>query len=95
MPAYWIAQVDVSDPTPYQDYAKRAPAALQKYGGKFVVRGGKRVRLEGAEPKTRIVVLEFPSIERATEAYNSPEYREAMGFRANAADVQIFVVESL
>ncbi|MBM3525916.1 MAG: DUF1330 domain-containing protein [Alphaproteobacteria bacterium] len=95
MPAYWIAQVDITDPAAYKGYADRAPAALQKYGGKFLARGGRRQRIEGPEPKSRVVVLEFPSIERAMEAYNSPEYREAMSFRANAADAQIFVVESL
>jgi len=95
MPAYWVASVKVTNPDKYKEYGARAPAALQKYGGKFLARGGRHVVLEGDKGKNRVVVLEFESVERALECYNSPEYQEAMSYRLGAADVQIAIVESL
>lgn len=95
MAGYWIALVDVNDPEAYQDYAKRAPAAIEKFGGRVLARGGRRVGLEGAEPPGRVVIIEFDSVEQAQACYESPEYQEARRFRENAADATFMVVESL
>ena len=95
MRAYWIALVDVHDSDAYQEYAKRASAAIEKFGGKPLARGGRKFGLEGAEPPGRVVVIEFESVERAQACYNSPEYQEARSYRANAADAQFMVVEGL
>lgn len=95
MAAYLIAQVDVHNMDAYQEYAKRAPAALKKYNGKFLVRGGKRTKLEGKEPAGRVVVIEFADMDQAVSYYNSPEYREAKAFREGAAEAQFFVVEGV
>jgi uncharacterized protein (DUF1330 family) len=95
MPAYWVASVNVTNPEKYKEYAARAPAALEKYGGKFLARGGKHVVFEGDKSRNRIVVLRFESLERAVECYNSPEYQEALARRIGAADVQLSIVEAL
>ena len=93
MPAYVIAQVNVTDPAKYQEYAKLAGPATQKYGGKFLVRGGKKTVLEGNIPYERIVVNEFPDVETAKKFYNSPEYQEAKKHRLGAADFHMIIVE--
>jgi uncharacterized protein (DUF1330 family) len=95
MAAYWVASVKVTNPDKYKEYAARAPAALEKYGGKFLARGGRHAVLEGDMGKNRVVVLQFDSVERALECYNSPEYQAAMAHRIGAADVQLAIVESL
>ncbi len=95
MPAYWVAHVNITDPETYKNYSDRAPAALLKYGGKFLARGGRHETLEGDAAQTRVVVLEFESLERALECYHSPEYQEAKTFREGAADIHLAIVESL
>ena len=93
MPAYVIAQVNVTDPAKYQEYAKLAGPANVKYGGKFLVRGGKKTVLEGNIPYERIVINEFPDVEAATRFYNSVEYQAARQKRLGAADFNMMVVE--
>ncbi len=93
MAAYLVALIDVTDPEAYQEYAKRAGAAAQKRGIKFLARGGRTVSLEGAPPPGRVVILPFESIEAAQAYYDSPDYQEAKSFRDGAAEVQFFLVE--
>ena len=93
MPAYIIAQINITDPQKYQEYAKLAGPATAKYGGKFLVRGGGKTELEGKIPYQRIVVTEYPSVEAAKRFYNSPEYQEARSKRLGAADFNMIVVE--
>ena len=93
MPAYVIALVNVNDPQKYQEYAKLAGPAGAKYGGKFVVRGGKKTPLEGNIPFERIVVNEFADVETAKKFYNSPEYQEARKHRQGACEFHMVIVE--
>jgi uncharacterized protein (DUF1330 family) len=93
MPAYIIAQINITDPQKYQEYAKLAGPATAKYGGKFLVRGGDKTELEGRIPYQRIVVTEYPTVEAAKRFYNSPEYQEARSKRLGAADFNMIVVE--
>ena len=95
MPAYWVAQVNITDPESYRTYSERVPAVLDKYGARFIARGGRHETLEGDAAKTRVVVVEFESFERALECYRSPEYQEAKRFRDGAGDIQLSIVESL
>ena len=59
-----------------KEYAVRAKAAVEKYKGKFLIRGGKSINNEG-EKSPRTVVIEFPSYNEANSFYNSKEYQEA------------------
>ena len=93
MPAYIIARVEVTDPSRYQEYTKLTPGAIARYGGKFIVRGGKYVTLEGEQETRRLVVIEFPDMESAQAFYNSPEYLVARNIRAGAAVGQFLAVE--
>ena len=71
---YWIARVDVHNDEGYKAYAAANPAIFKKFGGRFVVRGGKFEAVEG-ESRSRNVVIEFPDYETALACYHSPEYQ--------------------
>jgi uncharacterized protein (DUF1330 family) len=94
MPAYFVAEVEVTDPVAYERYRPLAAASIARHGGKYVVRGGKVEALEGAQPK-RVVVLEFPSMEAARSFYHSPDYSEARKIREAASNSRVFMVEGM
>ena len=93
MAAYVVIQVNVIDEEKYEDYKKLTPASIEKYGGRFLVRGGAQEDLEGALDYSRLVLLEFSDVERAKKWYASPEYGKAKALRANAATAIFTVVE--
>ncbi|HYT77336.1 MAG TPA: DUF1330 domain-containing protein [Vicinamibacterales bacterium] len=95
MPAYIIVQVDVKDPVRYEDYKTMVPPSLAKYGGRFVVRGGKTQTLEGTWAPQRFVMVEFPSVEQAKAWWASPEYAEAKALRQATAVTQMIVAEGI
>ena len=93
MPAYLIVRATVTDMEQYQQYMKLTPAILEKFGGRFVIRGGDMVVLEGAETTDRIVMVKFESIDAARRMYNSDEYQAAIKVRAGAAEASFIVME--
>ena len=95
MAAYIIVNVEVVNPELYAEYAKIVGVSVAQYGGRFIVRGGQAERLEGSVEPRRVVVLEFPSVERAEAFYKSPEYVAARKVRAGAAQAQFVVVEGI
>jgi len=95
MPAYVVVQVDVKDPTRYERYKGMAPASIAQYGGRYLVRGGKTETLEGSWSPTRFVILEFPTMARAREWWNCPEYAEAKALRHATASTEMLLVEGL
>ena len=92
MVAYVIAIVEVTDPAAYERYRKDVPATIERYGGRFLVRGGATEVLEGGFAPKRIVVLEFPSVERAKAWWSSPEYQPLLKLRQSASRGDLFVV---
>jgi uncharacterized protein (DUF1330 family) len=93
--AYVVVQVEVSNAQQYAEYMRISPGIIEKFGGRFIARGGRAVTLEGPPARGRVVIVEFPSFERAQEFYNSPEYEAAKKVRAGAATAQFVLVESL
>lgn len=94
MAAYWIAQVTIHDLQQYQSYMQLAPQAFEKYGAKFLARGGDSCSLEG-KPYQRLVVIEFADMATAQACYHSAEYRAARQAREGSAEVLISLVEGL
>ena len=88
---YWIADVTVTDPDKYQQYTAITPHIIQKYGGKFIVRGGKKHALEG-HTNDRHVVLEFDSVEQALACYHSDEYTKACALRQQACIANVSII---
>jgi uncharacterized protein (DUF1330 family) len=93
MAAYVIGDIEVTDPALYEDYRKQVAATVQKYGGKFVVRGGKVEALEGGWLPRRLVMLEFPSMEQAQKWYRSSEYAPLIALRQRASRGKLVLVE--
>ena len=95
MSAYVVVQVDIKDPVRYADYKEMVPASLEKYGGKFLVRGGKTHTMEGGWAPKRFVLVEFPTVEQAKAWWDSPEYRAARDLRQATADSQLIIAEGI
>jgi uncharacterized protein (DUF1330 family) len=92
MPAYILVDCEVTDNVRYDAYKALAPAAIAHHGGRYLVRGGEAVVLEGNWTPNRVVVLEFPTLEAARAFYDSPEYRAARDKRAGAASMNMVAV---
>ncbi len=95
MAAYVIVQTEVTDPEKIKQYQALAPDIVARFGGRYLVRGGEMAVLEGDWTPPRLVVLEFPSLAKAKEFYNSPEYQEAVRVRTGAANFQMVAVEGI
>jgi len=93
MAAYVFGEIEVTDPAVYEDYRKQVLAVVTKYGGKFIVRGGRVEPLEGGWAPKRVVALEFPSMEQALKWYRSPEYAPLIKLRQKAAQGKLIIVE--
>jgi uncharacterized protein (DUF1330 family) len=95
MAAYFIADLDVTDPVGIEEYRKQVPATIAKYGGRYLVRGGAHETLEGDWRPRRVVVLEFPSVEQAKRWYDSEEYRGLKALRFKTARTNAILVEGV
>ena len=95
MPAYVIVEIDIVDPAGYEEYKKLAGATVEKYGGKYVVRGGRTEVLEGDWNPKRIVVLQFDAPRHAKDWLNSKEYREPRKMRHRTARANMILLEGI
>ena len=93
MSAYVIAEIEVTDPVAYEEYRKQVPAVVTKFGGRFIVRGGKIDPKEGGWTPQRIVVVEFPSLAQAQKWYDSPDYAPLIKLRQKASKGKLILVE--
>jgi uncharacterized protein (DUF1330 family) len=93
-PAYVIAEIDVTDPATLPKYAEKVPETLAPFNHHYVIRGGKTQALEGAPPKT-IVVIAFDSAEKAREWYDSPAYEAIKPIRQSATKSRLFIAEGV
>ncbi len=89
---YWMAMVDITDPDGYPKYIAANKAAFDKYGARFLVRGGRGEVFEGPSA-TRLVVIEFDSYQQALDCYRSPEYQAALKLRQAYSTAHFAVVE--
>ncbi len=92
MKGHWIARTDVTDEALHLEYGKRAMPAIEKFGGRLIVRGGRATTPEG-RAWARNVVIEFDSYEQALACYDSPEYQAALSYAKRASVRELFIVE--
>jgi len=95
MAAYLIAEVEITDPKAYEEYRKIVPGTIAQYGGRYLVRGGAVETKEGGWTPSRVVVLEFASLDQARKWYHSPEYAPALAIRTRAGKSKVILVEGL
>ncbi len=93
--AYVIAIVDITDPVRYENYRQMVLPTITAYGGRFVARGGRTEVLEGDWAPRRVVIVEFPSLERAKEWWSSEEYADAKALRQATSEGTLIVVEGV
>jgi uncharacterized protein (DUF1330 family) len=93
MAAYVVVEVLITNEEEYEKYKPLASASVAAHGGSYKVRGGAVDSLEGDAVEGRIVVLEFPDLERARRWYRSDEYRAALSLRQAAARSRLFIVD--
>lgn len=89
---YWVAHVDVKNEPGFQPYADANAAIFKKFGGRYVVRGGKYEGKEGPA-RSRNVVIEFPDYATALACYHSAEYQENIKRRLPHSTVDLIVIE--
>ena len=92
---FMIGQIEVTDPEAYKEYAAKVPATIAKFDGEYLVRGGEMEVLEGEWADRRMVVVKFPSLERAREWYFSPEYEPLKALRQRASVGNVMFVDGI
>jgi len=95
MAALVIVEIEITDPARYEEYKRLAAPTVEAHGGKYVARGGKVETLEGAWQPGRVVVLEFPSAQRARQWWGSEAYRPAKKLRQACARTEMILVEGV
>lgn len=93
MAAYLVVDIDVTNPAQFEEYKKLAPAAIARYGGRYLIRGGAYEVLEGNWKPPRLTIVEFDSTDKAKAFYTSPEYQAAIKARAGAANMNMLLVQ--
>ncbi|MDJ0709236.1 MAG: DUF1330 domain-containing protein [Woeseiaceae bacterium] len=93
MGAFMFIQADITNPEQFMEYAKRAPALIQRFGGRYRCMRGAVEQLEGKSDNRKIVVSEWPSMQAAQDFWNSPEYQELKDLRAGAAEIDVYLCE--
>ena len=92
--AYWIVRVTVNNEERYPEYLAAAAPAFEKFGAKFIVRGGRHECMEGTS-RERNVVVEFKNFATAHACYHSLEYQEAKAIRNANADADFIIIEGI
>jgi uncharacterized protein (DUF1330 family) len=95
MPAYLVVNIEIEDAERYAHYRTLVPATIAAFGGRYLARGGRTEVLEGDWRPDRLVIVEFPSLERARAWLESPEYAEARALRHATAHTDMVVIEGL
>ena len=95
MAAYVINDMEVTDPVTFDQYRQLSPATVALYGGRFLVRGGEVMPQEGTWSPRRLVILEFPSVERAKAWIDSPEYAPARRLRQVSSVSNLVIVDGV
>lgn len=91
--AYVVAEIDVKDREAYREYVAAAFPVIQKYGGRFLTRGGTTVAVEGRPPAERVMIIEFASLEQAKTFEYSKDYTDIAPLRQRSADSRLFIIE--
>lgn len=95
MRGYILAEVEITNPEGYKAYSAMVAATIEKFGGKFLSRGGVNTPLEGEWPQRRRVIIEFPTIEAARNWYDSAEYEKPKALRIANSNSRLMLLEGI
>jgi uncharacterized protein (DUF1330 family) len=93
MPVFMVIEITVQDAQMYAEYMERVPATVEKYGGRYVVRGGPVTPFTGDWNPERIIILEFPTAEQMQRWNSSPEYLELAPLRMSSTKTRAIALE--
>ncbi|MDZ7710440.1 MAG: DUF1330 domain-containing protein [Roseovarius sp.] len=94
MSAYIIGRINITDPQDYAAYAEQTEALAEKYGGRFLVKGGAQTVIEGNCPD-RHVIIAFPDRQTALDWYNSDEYRRILPLALSSSSRDLVIVDGV
>jgi len=94
MPGYLIANLEVTDPAKFEEYRQKVVPVIEKFGGRYLVRGGELRRLEGNLPLSRLVILEFPTLDAAQKFYDSAEYAPLLKLRLDSTRSDLVLAQA-
>ena len=92
---YVIAQLKVTNSENYKEYVEKVPDIIKKYGGEYLSRGGEYKVVEGEDNFPRIVIIKFPSYEKALEWYNSEEYKPIKQIRLDNSEGTNIIIKGI
>ena len=92
---YVIAQLKVTNPENYKEYVEKVPKVIKKFGGEYLARGGEHQVFEGEDNLPRIVIIKFPSYEKALEWYNSEEYKPIKQIRLDNSEGTNIIIKGI
>ena len=93
MSAFLVVDITVHDPDMYKEYVSKVPPFIEKYGGIYRVRGGETETQEGTWSPQRLVVVEFPTREKAKAFVADPGYQPVAAIRHKAATTNMVIAE--
>ena len=94
-PGYVIAQLKVTNPENYTEYVKKVTDVVKKFGGEYIVRNGEYQVVEGEDNFPRIVIIKFPSYEKALEWYHSDEYKPIKNIRLKNSEGSNIIIKGI
>ena len=92
---YVIAQLKITNPKNYKEYVEKVPDVISKYGGEYLARGGEHQVVEGEDNFPRIVIIKFPTYEKALEWYNSEEYKPIKQIRLDNSEGTNIIIKGI
>ncbi len=95
MTAYIVADIEITDPAAYETYRQQVPALIAAHGGRYLVRGGAVLVLEGDRQPGRQVILEFPDMAHLRAFYSSPQYKTLIAIRQGASHGSLLAIEGV
>jgi uncharacterized protein (DUF1330 family) len=93
MSVYMIVEITVKNSELYSRYVEQVPQVVDKYGGRYLIRGGRATSLSGNWNPERIILLEFETVEQLQKCFGSPDYREIALLREQSITSKSIIVE--
>ncbi len=95
MPAYLIAEHLVKDAGLFEEYKNKVVAMIERYGGRYLTRGGSHEILDGTWNPTRVVIVEFPDMAALRAWFESPEYEPLIALRRRAGTDVVMAIDGV
>ena len=93
MTAYALADVKITVPAKFEQYRGQVPDAVEKYGGQYIVRGGPIVKVEVDWEPSRLIIIEFETMNQLKKWYHSKEYSGQIQLRHESSNTNVVFIE--